>query len=325
MLLTSRKPVLTASEKPLRLPVPTELVRVTVWGLPTVPTPVCGKFKNEGSTRTEPGVPPIPLSGTLVGADCNDEATVNVPVKEPLTAGEKTTPTVQLAPAPRLTVQVLLTRAKGAVARSASELAATLAELVTVTVCAALDWPGATTEKLNCAGCTLRPVEDWPAPVSGTLVAATPGLDEEITSAAAAPPAIEGVKTTCTVQLDPLASVAPQLVALQMALPQENSLADWPVIAKPILAIGAPPVLLTVSVWAALAWPTVCAAKVKEEGLTPNAGGSRPVPARATVWVRSASVMVSVPVWFPAWTGAKTTPISQLEWAASWVVHLFEL
>jgi hypothetical protein len=107
------------------------------------------------------------------------------------------------------------------------------------------------------------------------------------------------VKITCTVQLAPLASVAPQLVALQMALPQENSLADGPLIAKPILAIGAPPVLLTVIVWAVLAWPTACAAKVKEEGLTPKAGGSRPMPERATVWVRIASVMVRVPDWFP--------------------------
>jgi hypothetical protein len=220
---------------------------VIVWGLPAVPTPVSGKDKAAGCARTDPGLPPVPLSGTVVGADCRDEATVNV------SEGEKTTPTVQLAPAPRLAAQVLLTRENGAVAESASELAVFVLVLAIVTVCGELDWPGATTEKLNCAGCTFRPDEDWPAPVSGTLAAATPGLDEEITSAAVAPPAAEGVKVTCTVQLSPLASVAPQLVALQMVVPQENSLADWPVIAKPILAIGAPPVLLTVNVWAGLA------------------------------------------------------------------------
>ena len=129
-----------------------------------------------------------------------------------------------------------------------------------------------------------------------------------------------GVKITCTVQLLPFVSVAPQVVAPVAKLP-----AAWPVTWKPTLAIGAPPVLLTVSVKAELATPTCCPAKLKLDGLTPIAGGCTPVPFRATVCVRSASETVSVPAWPPSWLGAKTTLIEQLAGPVSWVPQLLDV
>lgn len=180
-----------------------------------------------------------------------EEVTVNAPVTAPLTVGWKMTPTVQLAPEARLRGQVFCAMPNWELTDKVSEEAAKLAVLLTVTDCAALDWPGATAGKVNWAGFTPRPDATCPVPLSGTLTALTPRVEDDTTNAAALPPPAAGVKTTCTVQLLPLASVAPQVVVPAVKLP-----AAGPVTWKPTLAIGAPPVLLTVSVDGALATPT---------------------------------------------------------------------
>ena len=110
-------------------------------------------------------------------------------------------PSEQLAPAARLAAQVFCVRLKGAVAVRVSELAAEPPVLVTFTVCAALDCPGAMMGKTSCAGLTLSPAEVCPVPVSGTLTGCTPEVEEETASEAVLPPAAAGVKITCTVQL----------------------------------------------------------------------------------------------------------------------------
>jgi hypothetical protein len=152
-----------------------------------------------------------------------------------------------------------------------------------------------------------------------TATGATPAVDELTTSEAKAPPDAAGVKVTCTVQLFPMASVAPQVDA-----PKEKLLAEIPMIWKPTLASGAPPVLLTVTVCAALAWPTACSVKLRIVGLTLNTGGARPVPLKATVcgWVRVTSEMLSVPVCVPVAVGSNCTLIAQLEPAARLAVQL---
>ena len=83
-----------------------------------------------------------------------------------------------------------------------------------------------------------------------------------------------------------------------MVEPVEKLPAEIPVIWKPTLASGAPPVLLTVSVCGALAWFSGCAAKLRLDGLTPKAGGAMPTPLKATVCgsVRVTSETVSVPL-----------------------------
>ncbi len=104
--------------------------------------------------------------------------------------------------------------------------------------------------KRSCAGLTLSPAGVCTVPLSGTVTAATPAVDEETASEAVAPPAAAGVKTTCTVQLFwPLTLLS---VALQVEASYEKLLAEVPVIWKPTLASGAPPVLLMVSVCAGL-------------------------------------------------------------------------
>jgi hypothetical protein len=90
------------------------------------------------------------------------------------------------------------------------------------------------------------------------------------------------------------------------------------------LAIGAPPVFVTVNTDGELAKPTCCAAKVKFAGLTPIAGGNNPVPLNATVCVRSASETVNVPAWIPTWIGANVTVIEQLAGPVSWVPQSFD-
>ena len=118
----------------------------------------------------------------------------------------------------------MLASLKGAVAVSVSKLAAALL-LVTVTVREALDWPGVTMEKAICEGVTLSPDELCAVPVSGTLTAFTPEVEEEIASVAVLEPTAAGVKITGTVQLDPAASAAPQVV-----VPVEKLAAEAPVI-----------------------------------------------------------------------------------------------
>jgi hypothetical protein len=179
------------------------------------------------------------------------EVAVIAPVTVPLAVGWKMTPTEQLAPEARLWGQVFCTMLNWALTDRRSEEAAKLAVLLTATVCTALDWPGATAGKVNWAGFTSRPDATCPVPLSGTLTTVTPRVEDETTNVAALPPPTAGVKTTCTVQLLPLASTAPQVVVAVVKLP-----AAGPVTWKPTLAIGAPPVLLTVRVDGALATPT---------------------------------------------------------------------
>ena len=57
----------------------------------------------------------------------------------------------------------------------------------------------------------MRPLDICPEPLRGTETAATPVVDDEITSAAAMEPVALGVKTICAVQLAPAFRTAPQL------------------------------------------------------------------------------------------------------------------
>jgi len=124
------------------------------------------------------------------------EVTVSAPATVPLAVGWKTMPTEQLAPEARLWGQVFCTMLNWELTVRRSEAAATLAVLLTVTVCDALDWPGATAGKVNWAGFTCRPDATCPVPFSGTGTTATPRVEDETTSVAALPPPTAGVKMT---------------------------------------------------------------------------------------------------------------------------------
>ena len=158
-----------------------------------------------------------------------------------------------------------------------------------------------------------------PVPLRATVAGFTPGVGEAIASTAALPPAVAGVKITWTVQLAPLASVAPQVV-----VPVAKLLAEIPVTEKLRLAIDEPPELVIVSVCAALPTPTACEANVSDAGLTVMAAACRPVPESATVCACSTSVTVSVPVAEPDCVGAKATVSWQLLFAASELPQAFD-
>jgi hypothetical protein len=186
---------------------------------------------------------PVPLSVTLAWSAIATDATFNVPVAIPVAAGANTTPTVQVALAARVAAHVFWVSANPALAVSVSCVAATVPELLMVTVCAALDVPTAVAAKLNCAGLTFSPAAAFPAPFNGTVTAFAPRVDEEMVSAATLPPAVTGEKITCTVQLPPAAIVAEQVV-----VPVEKLPAFAPVIWKPTLAAATPPILVIVKV-----------------------------------------------------------------------------
>jgi hypothetical protein len=128
-LFTSLKPAVTARTKFERLAAPLGLVKVTVTGLLSRPTPTSEapeypvKSIKLGCAWTEPGTPPVPLSATLAEAASEGDAMVSVPVYGPLSGGEKRTAAEQLVPAARVEAQVFCVRLNGGVAVSASELA----------------------------------------------------------------------------------------------------------------------------------------------------------------------------------------------------------
>jgi len=137
---------------------------------------------------------------------------------------------------------------------------------------------------------------------------------------AAAPPAVAGVKITCTAQLAPASRVAPQV---EFAV--EKLAAAGPVIWNPGFARAAPPLLVTLMEAGAPATPTGCAGKVKLVALAESAGGKRPVPLRATdCFAFSASATASDPDWVPDCVGANESANEQLECAARVAVQFRE-
>lgn len=132
-------------------------------------------------------------------------------------------------------------------------------------------------------------------------------------------PATLGAKPTWTVQLLPLLSVDPQVLALHVKLA-----AFCPVVWNPTLLIGAPPVLLTASVRGEAACPIGCAVNVSCAGDTPIEGGCNPVPESATVCVWIASETRRLPFRIPAAFGENTTLIAQLAWPVSCVPHVLD-
>ena len=126
----------------------------------------------------------------------------------------------------------------------------------------------------------LIPVTTCPIPLNGTWTGVTPAVDDDTTSVADICPTAAGVKPTCTVQLLPVASVAPHVLALH-----EKLVADEPMIWKPMLLIGAPPLLVTVKTSGDAACPVNSVAKVSCAGATPIAGGCSPIPESDTACV----------------------------------------
>jgi len=133
-------------------------------------------------------------------------------------------------------------------------------------------------------------------------------------------PVAVGLNVTLNVQLLLAASELPQV----LVCPKSPELVP----VNPMLAIDRAvlPVLLNVTVWAALVVSTGWLLKVRLEGETP-ARGALPVPVRLTVWVLALillelSVMVRVAVRLPVAVGANVTLMVQLVLAATELPHV---
>jgi hypothetical protein len=291
VLFLIAKPAGTARLKPERELTAPLLVTVTVAGLLDCPTPVVANWRIAGVTWMALATAPVPERFTIAELAIAAEVTLSDPLAAPVAIGVNTTPTVQLAPAASVAVQVFCVSVKPSVGTRVSAVAAELLVLLTVTVCAVLGDPTMTDPKLSWAGLTLSPAAICAAPFRGTVTGVTPGVAEEITSEAWLPPATKGLKITCTVQLVPAASVAVQVV-----VPVEKLAAAGPVIWKPTLAAATPPVLVMVSTIGVLAAPKLCVGNVMLAGFTASVAGCTAVPVSGTVCDRSASVTVRVPV-----------------------------
>jgi hypothetical protein len=121
------------------------------------PTPVVGKARDAGCTRTEPAAPPIPVREVVAAVTNAEELTVSAPVTTTFAVGVNTTPVEQLPPAARVALHVFRTRLKGDGTESARPLAAMLLVFVMVAVCATLAWPSDGCVKTICAGVMVIP------------------------------------------------------------------------------------------------------------------------------------------------------------------------
>jgi hypothetical protein len=141
-----------------------------------------------------------------------------------------------------------------------------------------------------------------------------------IVTAATRLPATVGLNVTLIVQLLPAATLAPHV------LPCAKSPAFVPVTPMLDIASGLPPLLLSVTVCAALVLPTDCVPKLKllAERLTVG-GVATPVPVSETVCGLpvASSVIVTAATRLPAAVGLNVTLIVQLAPPATLAPHVF--
>src|SRR5215469_4035504 len=148
-----------------------------------------------------------------------------------------------------------------------------------------------------------------PIPLNATVA----GVDTEVELMVNAPfnaPACMGAKTTPVVQLVPAASVVPQVFWTS-----ENCAVS----ASSNPAASVPPLLVTVTVCAALVWPVAVAGNPICAGVAFKPAADWPVPFKFTVAAFTCSVeevMVSVACADPVAAGVKVTCIVQLAPAA---------
>jgi hypothetical protein len=150
-----------------------------------------------------------------------------------------------------------------------------------------------------------------PVPVSATICGLPVALSLSVSVALLVPVAV-GVNVTLMAQIAPAATLDPQVLVWA------KSPLLAPVIVMLLMVSAAVPVLVRVSVSAALFVPTVWLPKAIEllERLT---AGVVPVPVSATVCglFDALSVMVTVPETDPVAVGVKVTGMRQLPPAAS--------
>lgn len=172
---------------------PLKTMPVSVMDLDELVEPTAVVLKLKDVADSVNGALPVPLRVTVCGLLMALSAKVSVPVAAPNAAGEKVTPTVQVAPAAIPVPQVLLEMANGPPTGTEMLVNAStvLMWLVTVTFFAALVLPSASDPKLKLAA--EKVTGALPLPV--TLTVCVPALSE-IVRIPEAEPATVGEKMT---------------------------------------------------------------------------------------------------------------------------------
>ena len=234
--------------------------------------------------------------------------TFRVPVRVPAAEGLKVTLIVQLEPAARLELQLVLEE-KSPLAVMLEMLRVPLPVFLRVTLCALEVEPTGSAEKLREVDDRLtagEPLEAAAVPVRLTDWVVGLALSVIVRVPVRVPVAV-GLKVTLKVQLEDADKLGPQVLVSEKS----------PLIATLEMVSVVVPVFLRVTVWALLVVPTVCDENVKEVG-DRLATGPLPVPLRLMVCVAglALSVMVIVPVSVPVVVGVKVTLMEQDEEAA---------
>jgi len=250
---------------------------------------------------------PVPLRLTFCGLFEALSVKVRVPLAAPVAVGVNVTPTAQLAPAEMLLPQVLLAIAKGPLIPTLEIVRAVLWRLVRVTVTAALVLPTPTVPKFSePADRVTGELKLLPLPLRFTVCGLFPALSVKVSAPVAAPDAV-GVNVTPTVQLEPAATLVPQVL---LAMPKGPLAAMADNVSDPLW------LLVSVTDFAELVEPTAVVLKLKD--VDDSVTGALPVPLRFTVCglLTALSVKVSVPPAAPSADGVNVTLTVQLAPAA---------
>src|SRR6185437_10885739 len=218
---------------------------------------------------------PVPASATVCGLAAALSASVSAPEREPEAEGVNVTWMVQLAPGARLTPQSLASAKSPATEMLPSDKVPP-PMLVSVTACAALESPCCWAANVRLAGASATPgiAPATPLPLS-CATCGLPAASSLTVSWPARGPVLEGRKLTRIAQLFPAASAEPQLLVWVKS----------PLATMEVKFSGAALKLANVTVWLALAAPTVWSPK------TSLLGDSTALWAAATAAQLSASMI----------------------------------
>ena len=297
----------------VRLPVgpPPVFLTVNVTSLPACPTTTGPKSFDVGEMVSAPGVSPLPVSVTTALPPGFPD-TVSVADLAPVDAGEKCTLTVQLPLAATIVPsQLSLVTAKDPASMPPSVVASVPVALPpvfdTCSVTSLLLVPTTTAPKSLLVGEKTSAPGVAPRPVSSEI-AAPPVVACTVMDAALAP-LVCGAKWTCSVQLPPAGSVAPEQLSLVMA----NSPTSLPVSVVASVLVTSVPVFVTVKVTSLDVAPSTTVPKSSSGGALDRAPGASPAPASGTAMLPPGiPPMVKVPLSAPTVVGPNSTVMVQL-------------